>query len=136
MKTLTPAMKDMLATQTPIQATVTEGGIPNLGPKRSLRVYDDNTLIFNENTGGQTLANMQNGSKVAVAVIDREKLDGYRFLGTPELFTEGAPFDNAVEFAGKNGMKTPKFAVLVHIDEIWSLRSGPDAGKKVDQLSA
>ncbi|RWR05942.1 pyridoxamine 5'-phosphate oxidase [Sinirhodobacter populi] len=136
MKTLTDAMKDMLATQTPIQATVTEGGIPNLGPKRSLRVYDDHTLIFNENTGGQTLANLRNGSRIAVAVIDREKLDGYRFLGTPEIFDKGAPFDNAVEFAGKNGMKTPKFAILVHIDEIFSLRSGPDAGKKMDELGA
>ncbi len=136
MKTLTDAMKDMLATQTPIQATVTEGGLPNLGPKRSLRVYDDTTLIFNENTGGQTLRNMQNGSKIAVAVIDRAKLDGYRFLGTPEIFSDGAPFENAVEFAGRNGMKTPKFAVLVHIDEIYSLRSGADAGKKMSELGA
>lgn len=136
MKTLTQAMKDMLATQTPIQATVTAGGIPNIGPKRSLRVYDDNTLIFNENTGGQTLRNMQDGSKVAVAVIDREKLDGYRFLGTPKIVGEGAPFDNAVEFAGRNGMKTPKFAVLIHIEEIFSLRSGADAGKRMDELTA
>jgi predicted pyridoxine 5'-phosphate oxidase superfamily flavin-nucleotide-binding protein len=136
MKTLTDAMQDMLANQTPIQATVTEGSIPNLGPKRSLRVYDDTTLIFNENTGGQTLKNMQNGSKIAVAVIDREKLDGYRFLGTPEIFSDGALFENAVEFASKNGMKTPKFAVLVHIDEIYSLRSGGDAGKKMDDLSS
>lgn len=136
MTTLTEAMKDMLANQTPIQATVTAGSIPNLGPKRSLRVYDDTTLIFNENTGGQTLQNMQEGSKIAVAVIDRQKLDGYRFLGTPEIFSDGAPFENAVEFADKNGMKTPKFAVLVHIDEIYSLRSGADAGKKMSELGA
>lgn len=136
MKTLTDAMKDMLANQTPIQATVTEGQIPNIGPKRSLRIYDDNTLIFNENTGGQTLVNMQNGSRIAVAVIDREKLDGYRFLGTPEIFSEGAPFDNACAFADENGMKSPKFAVLVHIDEIYSLRSGANAGKKMSDLGA
>lgn len=127
-------MKDMLATQTPIQATVTDGGIPNLGPKRSLRVYDDSTLIFNENTGGQTLTNMQNGSRIAVAVIDREKLDGYRFLGTPEIFSDGAPYENAVAFAEKNGMARPKCAILVHIDEIYSLRSGADAGKKMSDL--
>lgn len=136
MKTLTDAMKDMLATQLPIQATVTKGGIPNIGPKRSLRVYDDNTLILNENTGGQTLRNMQDGSKIAVAVIDRQKLDGYRFLGTPEVVGDGAPFDNALAFAEANGMKTPKFAVLVHIEEIFSLRSGADAGKRMDELTA
>lgn len=136
MKALNDAMKDMLANQTPIQATVTEGGIPNIGPKRSLRAYDDTTLIFNENTGGQTLTNMQKGSKIAVAVIDREKLDGYRFLGTPEIFSDGKPFEDACAFAEGNNMKPPKFAVLVHIDEIYSLRSGANAGKKMSELGA
>lgn len=129
-------MKDMLARQTPIQATVTPGGLPNLGPKRSLRVYDDNTLIFNENTGGQTLENLRAGSKIAVAVVDRAKLDGYRFLGTAEIFSDGAPYENALAFAAENGMKPPKCAVLVHLEEIWSLRSGPDAGKTMDALGA
>ncbi|MFT3689650.1 pyridoxamine 5'-phosphate oxidase family protein [Paenirhodobacter sp.] len=136
MNTLTPAMKDMLAQQTPVQATTSAAGIPDIGPKRSLRVYDDTTLIFNENTGGQTLRNMRDGSKIAVAVVDREKLDGYRFLGTPEILGEGPAYDNALDFAGRNGMKPPKFAVLIHIEEICSLRSGPDAGKKMDDIGA
>lgn len=131
MNSLNEDMKTMLAEQTPVQATVTPNGLPNIGPKRSLRVYDDTTLIFNENTGGQTLANMQGGSKIAVAVIDRAKLDGFRFLGTPELCSDGAPYENAARFAEDNGMKPPKFAVLVHIDEIYSLRFGPQAGTKM-----
>jgi len=129
MQTLNDTMKAMLAKQLPIQATVSKDGLPDIGPKRSLRAYDDRTLIYNENTGGQTLRNIQDGSKMAIAVIDREALDGYRFVGTPELFSAGKPFDDAVQFAQHNGMKTPKFAVLVHIDAIYTLRSGPDAGK-------
>jgi predicted pyridoxine 5'-phosphate oxidase superfamily flavin-nucleotide-binding protein len=132
MNILNDQMKAILAKQLPILATVIQGGIPNIGPKRSLRAYDDQTLIFNENTGGQTLQNLRDGSKVAVAVIDREALDGYRFLGTPEIFSEGtAPYENAVAFAANNGMKQPKFAVLIHIEEIFTLRSGADAGKKL-----
>jgi predicted pyridoxine 5'-phosphate oxidase superfamily flavin-nucleotide-binding protein len=122
-------MKAMLAKQLPIQSTVSKDGLPDIGPKRSLRAYDDQTLIYNENTGGQTLRNILDGSKMAIAVIDREALDGYRFVGTPEVFSEGQPFDDAVAFASQNGMKTPKFAVLVHLDAIYTLRSGPDAGK-------
>ena len=38
---------------------------------------------------------------MAVVVIDREALDGYRFVGTPELFTAGKPFDDALAFAEK-----------------------------------
>ncbi|AZV93470.1 pyridoxamine 5'-phosphate oxidase family protein [Kerstersia gyiorum] len=129
MQVLNDAMKAMLAKQLPIQSTVSKDGLPDIGPKRSLRAYDDQTLIYNENTGGQTLRNILDGSKMAIAVIDREALDGYRFVGTPEVFSEGQPFDDAVAFASQNGMKTPKFAVLVHLDAIYTLRSGPDAGK-------
>jgi len=131
MNTLNDAMKALLSTQLPIQATSSKDGLPDIGPKRSLRVYDDNTLIYNENTAGQTLQNIRDGSKMAVAVIDREALQGYRFLGTPEVFSEGKPFEDARIFAEQKGYKPPKFAVLVHIDTIYTLHPGPDAGKQV-----
>lgn len=128
---LDETMTAMLAVQLPIQATTSSEGVPDIGPKRSLRVYDGNTLIYNENTGGKTLKNIQSGSKMAVAVIDREKLDGYRFICKPELCSEGVAYQSAVDFAAKNNMKTPLYAVLLHIEEVYSLRSGADAGKKL-----
>lgn len=131
MNTLDDTMKSFLATQLPIQATVSKDGLPDIGPKRSLRVYDDKTLIYNENTGGQTLQNIRNGSKMAIAVINREALDGYRFVGRPEIFNDGAPLENALVFAEKAGMKPPKCAVLIHIEEIYTLKSGPTAGRKL-----
>lgn len=101
MNELNDEMKKMLAKQLPVQATSSPSGVPDIGPKRSLRLYDDRTLIYNENTGGQTLQNIKEGSKMAVVVIDREALDGYRFVGTPELFLTGKPFDEALAFAEK-----------------------------------
>ena len=83
MATLTQVMKDMIATQQCFIATVDENGVPNVAPKRSTRVLNDNSLIFTEGTGRATFRNIKNGSKVAVAVVNREILDGYRFLGTP-----------------------------------------------------
>lgn len=134
MNTLNETMKSFLAKQLPIQATVSKEGFPDIGPKRSLRVYDDTTLIYNENTGGQTLQNILDGSKIAVAVIDREALDGYRFIGRPKIFNSGAPYQNALAFAEKAAMKPPKCAVLIHIEEIYTLRSGSTAGKKISGL--
>jgi len=132
MNTLDDTMCAMLAKQLPIQATVSKDGLPDIGPKRSLRFYDEHTLIYNENTGGQTLQNIRDGSKMAIAIIDREALDGYRFVGKPEIFSEGTPaYANALAFAEQNGMKPPKFAILVHIENIYTLRSGADAGKKL-----
>lgn len=122
----------MLANQLPILASInTEETIPNIGPKRTLRMYDTKTLIFNENTGGQTLKNVKNGSKIAVAVIDWKALDGYRFLGTPEIYHDGEPLENALRFAKENNMGAPKCAVLIHIEKIFTLQSGKNAGKRL-----
>lgn len=131
MPALTEHMKSMLSTQLPLVATVTDAAIPNLGPKRSLRMFDENTLIFNENTGGQTLRNIRDGSKVAVAVVDREMLDGYRFLGSAQLHASGDAYDDAVEFAAQRGMARPQYAVLIHLEEIFTLRPGSTAGTRV-----
>jgi predicted pyridoxine 5'-phosphate oxidase superfamily flavin-nucleotide-binding protein len=132
MARLTQEMKDMIASQQCFHATVSKEGIPNNAPKRSTRVFDDETLIYSEGTGGATLKNILDGSKVAVAVVDREKLDGYRFLGTPEVITEGVVYNRVAEMALQMGMSKPKAVVLIHVDEIFSLKPGPTAGKKID----
>lgn len=106
-------------------------GVPNNALKRSTRVFDDETLIFNEGTGGLTFRNILDGSKVAIAVVNREVLDGYRFLGTPEVLTSGEIYDKAAEAATKANMPKPKAAILIRIDEIFSLKPGPGAGKKI-----
>jgi len=131
MAKLTQEMKEMILTQQCFLATVSIEGVPNNAPKRSTRVFEDETLIFNEGTGGVTYRNILDGSKVAVAVVNREILDGYRFLGTPEVLTSGDIYEKAAEASLKANMPKPKAAILVHIDEIFSLKPGPGAGKKI-----
>jgi predicted pyridoxine 5'-phosphate oxidase superfamily flavin-nucleotide-binding protein len=131
MAKLTQEMKDMIMSQQCFHATVSKDGIPNNAPKRSTRVLDDETLIFNEAVGGITYRNILDGSKDAVAVVNREVVDGYRFLGTPEIRTEGELYENAAEMAAKAGMSRPKAVILVHIEEIHSLKPGPLAGKRI-----
>lgn len=131
MSKLTPEMKEMVMNQQCFHATISKEGIPNNAPKRSTRVLDDETLIFTEGTGGRTYQNILDGSKVAVAVVNREIIDGYRFIGTPEVQTSGALYDKAAEMSQKAGMPKPKAVILIHIDEIHSLKPGPMAGKKI-----
>jgi uncharacterized protein len=131
MAQLTQEMKDMILTQQCFIATVDRNGVPNNAPKRSTRVFDDSTLIFSEGTGGTTFKNILEGSKVAVAVVNREILDGYRFLGTPEVKADGEIYEKAAEMSVKNGLPKPKAVVLIHIEEIHSLKPGPMAGKKI-----
>jgi uncharacterized protein len=131
MSVLTDEMKDMISKQQCFVGTVGADGHPNVAPKRSTRVLDDSTLIFSEGTGGATFRNIKNGSKVSVAVVNREAIDGYRFVGKPEIQESGANYDKAVEMSAKNNMRKPLAVVLVHIEEIHSLKPGPTAGKKI-----
>jgi uncharacterized protein len=131
MAKLTQEMKEMILTQQCFHATVSRDGIPNNAPKRSTRVFDDETLIFNEGVGGITWKNILEGSKDTIAVVNREILDGYRFVGTPEVFTEGPLYEKAAELSLQNGMPKPKAVIKVHIDEIHTLKPGPMAGKRI-----
>ena len=131
MAKLTLEMKEMIMNQQCFIATVSKEGFPNNAPKRSTRVFDDETLIFSEGTGGTTYKNILDGSKIAVAVVNRDILDGYRFLGTPEVIIDGEIYDKSAELSLKVGMPKPKAVILIHIDEIYSLKPGPMAGKKI-----
>ncbi|MCL6101414.1 MAG: pyridoxamine 5'-phosphate oxidase family protein, partial [Bacteroidetes bacterium] len=131
MAKLTQDMKEMILTQQCFHATVSTEGVPNNAPKRSTRVFDDETLIFSEGTGGTTYKNILDGSKVSVAVVNREILDGFRFLGTPEVLTSGDIYEKSAEMSLKAGMPKPKAVILIHIDEIHSLKPGPMAGKRI-----
>ena len=128
---LTQEMKDMIGEQQCFIGTVDADGSPNVAPKRSTRVLSDDSLIFSEGTGGATFANIKRGSRVSVAVVNRDKLDGYRFIGNPSIQDSGELYEQAVTMAEKRGLPRPKAVVLIHITEIHSLKPGPTAGKKV-----
>jgi uncharacterized protein len=131
MATLTQEMKEMIATQQCFVGTVNADGTPNVAPKRSTRVLSDDSLIFTEGTGGATYANILRGSKVAVSVVNREVLNGYRFVGRASVEDDGDLYEQAVAMSEKLGMPKPLAVVIIHIEEIHSLKPGPTAGKKI-----
>ena len=131
MATLTHEMKDMIATQQCFIGTADAAGMPNVAPKRSTRVLSDDSLVFTEGTGGTTYVNIKRGSKVAVAVVNREILNGYRFIGNPTLHESGELYEQAVAMSAKMGLPKPLAVVVIHVSEIHSLKPGPMAGKKI-----
>ena len=131
MALLTQEMKDMIATQQCFIGTVNADGTPNVAPKRSTRVLTDESLVFTEGTGGATFANVKRGSAVSVAVVNREVLNGYRFVGTATIQENGVVYEQAVAMSAKMGMPKPHAVVVISIREIHSLKPGPSAGKKI-----
>lgn len=132
MAILTQDMMDMVNNFQCFIGTVSKDGIQNVGPKRSTRVLNGDTLIFNEGTGGTTYRNILDGSRVVVAVANRDIPDGYRFFGSSEVQTSGENYDKAASISEQNGMPRPKAVILIHVDEIHSLKPGPMAGKKIN----
>jgi len=131
MAKLTQEMKEMVAKQQCFIATVNADGTPNVAPKRSTRVLSDEALIFTEGTGGATYLNIKRGSKVAVAVVNREIVDGFRFIGDAALLESGELFDEAAENSAKSGRPKPFGVCVINISEIHSLKPGLLAGKKI-----
>ena len=66
-------------------ATVCEDGSPNLSPKGTTFVLDDDHLFFADVRSPQTVANIRRGSLVEVNVVDPLARKGYRFKGAAEV---------------------------------------------------
>lgn len=131
MAKLTQEMKEMVAAQQCFIGTVNADGTPNVAPKRSTRVLSDDSLIFTEGTGGATYANIKRGSKISVAVVNRDIIDGYRFVGEASLLDSGELYDAAAEASAKMGRPKPLAVAVIKISEIHSLKPGPTAGKRI-----
>ncbi len=129
MAKMTGEMKAMLEKQLSIVATSSKEGIPNVGPKGSLYVLDDETLVYSEGTAQKSLKNLRENDNVAVLVVEREKHDGYQFKGKAKLLTQGPIFDKVSERQKKRGRRPPSHVVEIKVEEIYSVKPGMTAEK-------
>ena len=129
MARLTGEMKAVFEKQLAVIATASKDGTPNVGPKGSMHVVDDETLAYAEGTGEKTLRNLQENPKVAVMVVDRENANGYQVKGTAELLNSGNFFEQMARRQEERKRPPPKCAVKIKIEEIYSVRTGMTAQK-------
>jgi len=129
MAKLTAEMKIMFEKQLAVIATASKDATPNVGPKGSMHVVDDETLAYAEGTGEKTLRNLKENLKVAVMVVDREKGDGYQVKGTAELLNSGDFFEQVARRQEERKRPRPKYAVKIKIEEIYSVCPGMTAQK-------
>jgi predicted pyridoxine 5'-phosphate oxidase superfamily flavin-nucleotide-binding protein len=102
-------------------ATVCEDGTPNLSPKGSTYVLDDEHLFFADIRSPQTVANVRRGSLVEVNVVDPLARKGYRFKGPAEVYDPGrGRYDECVAMmreAGSQLADRVKAIVVVEVRE-------------------
>ena len=105
MAILTDDMKRLIREQRlGFYATVCEDGSPNLSPKGTTYVLDDDHLFFADVRSPQTVANIRRGSLVEVNIVDPLARKGYRFKGPAAIHEPGTSrFAEGVERLRETG---------------------------------
>lgn len=130
--TMTKEMMDALEKDLVFLATSTTDGIPNVVPIGFARPIDDETILIADNYMNKTRANLEANPWISIVTKDASKCP-YQFKGKVTIFDSGSYFDTVTEW-GQNAMTklTPKAAILMKVEEIYSIQPGPDAGKKIE----
>jgi hypothetical protein len=79
-------------------ATVCPDGTPNLSPKGTIAVWDDDHLAFADIRSPGTVANLKKNPAVEVNVVDPFARKGYRFKGIGEVIVDGELFQEIMRF--------------------------------------
>jgi uncharacterized protein len=79
-------------------ATVCPDGTPNLSPKGTIAVWDDDHLVFADIRSPGTVANLRRNSAVEINIVDPFVRKGYRFKGTGEVIVDGERFQKIMDF--------------------------------------
>ena len=79
-------------------ATVCPDGTPNLSPKGTTTIWDDDHLVFADIRSPATTANLLLNPILEINVVDPIIRKGYRFKGRATVLTEGPLFDEIRTF--------------------------------------
>src|SRR3954463_5228588 len=111
-------------------ATVCPDGTPNVSPKGTTTVWDDDHLVFADIRSPGTVRNLRHNPAVEINVVDPIVRKGYRFKGTGSLVEDGELFDQIVAFFRRAGSTSPiRSVVLVRVERALPLTSPAyDAG--------
>jgi predicted pyridoxine 5'-phosphate oxidase superfamily flavin-nucleotide-binding protein len=95
-------------------ATVSPDGMPNVSPKGTVRVWDDQHLFFLDIASPGTRANLQARPWMELNVVDQLSRRGYRFFGPVTLHVGDAVFEDATRrMQGQEQTSHPVAAVIL-----------------------
>jgi uncharacterized protein len=102
-------------------ATVCEDGSPNVSPKGTTYVLDDDRLFFADIRSPRTVTNIRRGSAVEVNVVDPFVRKGYRFKGQATVHDSGTGLYEAgldvMRRAGSTLVDRVKAIVVIDVRE-------------------
>ena len=87
-------------------ATVSPENTPNLSPKGTISVWDDEHLVFADIKSPNTMANLEKNPSLEINVVDPITRKGYRFKGTGTILSSGQEYDKIISYYGNIGIKS------------------------------
>ncbi len=117
-----------------ILATSTVDGTPNAVPVGAKKIIDSETILISDQFFKKTLANLKVNPKMAITFW--EGREGYQLKGSVVIETTGQRYEDTAKWIEELGNKAgfplkSKGAVILKIEEIYSVAPGPGAGKKL-----
>ena len=105
-------------------ATVNSDNSPNLSPKGTVRVWDDENLVFADINSPRTIENINNNNSIEVNVVDPIKRKGFRFKGNAKIILSGNLYNEIVDYYKKNGTRNKISSIVMikvtQVDEVVS----------------
>jgi uncharacterized protein len=127
---LTDQMRELidpaLAKGTPcLVATASKEGMPNVGYKGSVMVFDDDSLAYWERTRQGTLENVEENPNVMILFRDPATRAAWRFVGKATVHKEGPLRDQVmartVQAELDRDPERKGYAVIVRVDKVLPL---------------
>jgi predicted pyridoxine 5'-phosphate oxidase superfamily flavin-nucleotide-binding protein len=126
-------------------ATVGADGSPNLSPKGTVSVWDDEHLVFLDIKSPGTVENLRAHPAVEINVVDPVVRRGYRFRGTARVLEGGAEFEQVLRRFGEEPAEIRtegeargriRHVVLVHVEDARPLVSPAYDAMREDEIVA
>ncbi|MCP4327516.1 MAG: pyridoxamine 5'-phosphate oxidase family protein [Alphaproteobacteria bacterium] len=97
-------------------ATICQDGSPNLSPKGTMTVLDDDTILFSNLRSPATIANLAANPAIEINFVDPLARKGYRFKGEAAYIARGtAVFDELLLHFEPWGDLTPNMQGIVKV---------------------
>ena len=107
-------------------ATATMDGVPNVVPKGSIKVVDEETLLYADLFPGTTRDNLEENPRIALSFVDAGSMKGYQIKGRVKVMTAGEVFERTCEEIAAMPFPLPRpyAAVIISVDEVRDLAPG------------
>jgi uncharacterized protein len=126
----TDISESLTGTKTVFLATSSKNSVPNVVPIGAFKLLDDETLLISDQYFNKTLQNLVENPVVALSWWGEK--GGFQIKGTITIHTNDDIFRQDVAWMKEfRPNRVPKAAVVMKVAEVYHVKPGVDAGKKI-----